>query len=200
MAVKAGPAPDPATAMGMGFPGPWFRWSEDTWIVPLDEEGLRRPMKVVTGFRWVAFSAEEGIEGRIDRFAAEAKTAHVPAAVADTIPMERRCEVRYDSDQATTLTILGPEPIRMAARLLNCSGRGFCLESSREFKPGTAVRIDIGAGLFLGEITYCRPESEKFRIGIEIEQMLGDTIELARLMRAILGDPAPKSPQSVRTP
>ena len=54
---------------------------------------------------------------------------------------------------------------------------------------GAAVRLDRADDLFLGEVSYCRPDPQGgYLVGIEIQQTLASLGALTNLMGRLLGE------------
>ena len=85
-----------------------------------------------------------------------------------------------------TITTMGAERKAITGTVLNASGTGLGLAVSEPVEPGTAVRIDLGEVLLLGEIVYCQPAKGAWAIGLELDQVLVASNELATLAREIL--------------
>ena len=66
------------------------------------------------------------------------------------------------------------------------------LAIDRPLPLDSAVRVQIGRSIFLGEVCYCRADSGGFAVGLMLDQVLQETIDLQPLIGAILpdGDPA----------
>lgn len=59
----------------------------------------------------------------------------------------------------------------------------------RDISVGTAMRLDFENQLVLGEVCYCQAAGDSsFIIGLELEQSLSNLDDLARLVRALIGD------------
>ncbi len=75
---------------------------------------------------------------------------------------------------------------KVAAKIINLSGRGVSLAVDETIAMGEAVRIDLDDSLLLGEICYCRPESGSFVIGIEMSNVIPAMTDLRKLVAAIM--------------
>lgn len=91
-------------------------------------------------------------------------------------------------DVEVAVSVLGPVPQEMTARLLDSSGSGILLRTPRALPCGSPVRIEGGDILLLGDVCRCEPGEEHFRIAVQVRHSLGGLTELARLNRILLGD------------
>ena len=92
--------------------------------------------------------------------------------------MERRREVRLTPLQTIEATVLrgGREPV--AGTVLDMSGRGVCLRLPGPVTPGAAIQVEAGDMMLLGEVRYCEPVQDAFRVGIDIRHTLTRLAEL----------------------
>lgn len=102
--------------------------------------------------------------------------------------MEQRAEPRLATNQEVRFTVLGPRPSESVARIVNASGAGVRLELDRAVKPGTPVKIEYDDTLLLGETCYCQRSGEAFAVGVQMDQALLHTEELARLSQRLLDE------------
>jgi hypothetical protein len=101
--------------------------------------------------------------------------------------MDSRQEPRLEIDQEISLTLLGAAETAIPARIVNVSGKGIGLESSRPLPPGSALKIELADTLLLGEVVYCRERGARYQVGIALEQALYNTRGLAALAERLLG-------------
>jgi hypothetical protein len=66
-------------------------------------------------------------------------------------------------------------------------GRGLSIILPERVPVNSAVRVDEGNRLLLGEVVYCEAHENAFRIGVRVEQYLRHTQDLEALRRAIGG-------------
>lgn len=103
--------------------------------------------------------------------------------------MERRRDRRFDAETQLQMAVLrmdGEEHV--PARLRNLSGRGMSLLLEGPVPVGTAVRVEIGDRLLLGEICHVREEANGFLTGLRLQHSLTSMTDLARLVAAIMGE------------
>jgi hypothetical protein len=102
--------------------------------------------------------------------------------------MDRRKEPRLRADEPALMTVLD-EPGRVfAGRIADMSGRGMRLLVEEPVRPGAAVQVDWADALLLGEVCYCQVAEGGYSIGLNFEQALFDTAELARLAAKLIGE------------
>jgi len=97
--------------------------------------------------------------------------------------MDQRREPRIDVGQPVAVTVLGENEIRHTATARNASGRGLALEMPAPVIPGTALKIEFGDSILLGEAVYCENGSAPHLVGVEIDQVLCGLSALAKKLR-----------------
>ena len=58
------------------------------------------------------------------------------------------------------------------ARILNQSNRGMLVTLPERMPPGAAVRLLAQGKLYVGEVIYCLPEEDGFKVGLVVDQAL----------------------------
>lgn len=105
--------------------------------------------------------------------------------------MERRREPRIRIDQPIRLTVLDGNasdvPAGTPAKTLDASGKGMRILLDRPIVAGTAVKIETGDSLILGEVCYSFPHLTGFAVGIEVDQVLSGLGELNQIHSRLLG-------------
>jgi hypothetical protein len=101
--------------------------------------------------------------------------------------MDSRSQPRLETDEPVHVTVLGECDTRFLGRITNTSMRGIGLLADQPAPIGSAVKVEWGETLLLGEVCHCRLEGAGYAIGLELEHALYHTEELARLA-AILMD------------
>jgi hypothetical protein len=66
----------------------------------------------------------------------------------------------------------------LAGRIKNVSVRGVGLELRCRIAAGAAIRIDLKDALLLGEVIFCREDTESYYAGVELEHALFGLREL----------------------
>ena len=100
--------------------------------------------------------------------------------------MDSRSQPGLETDEPVHVTVLGECDTKFLGRITNSSTRGIGLRIDRLVPLGSAVKVEWGQTLLLGEVRYCRPEGDGFTIGLDLEHALYHTEELARLARRLL--------------
>jgi hypothetical protein len=101
--------------------------------------------------------------------------------------MEQRRYARFAGNQAAWISIYGKEEVRIPGQIKNVSGRGIGLEVGREIGTGTAVKIEVSDSMLLGEAMYCRPEGDRFYVGVQLDQALYSLMALSRTVQELTG-------------
>jgi hypothetical protein len=91
-----------------------------------------------------------------------------------------------ETNEPVHVTVLGQYETKFLGRIKNFSGRGIGLLAGQPAPLGSAVKLESGHILLLGEVRYCRPEGDGFAIGLDLEHALYNTEELARLAKHLL--------------
>jgi hypothetical protein len=99
--------------------------------------------------------------------------------------MDRRRNERFEVDQEVSVTLLGDRELTMPGKLVNLSGRGLGLEVREPLAAGSAVKIDSGDNLFVGEVVYCKPSGARFQAGIELQEAIRNVSGLRELMEQL---------------
>ena len=85
--------------------------------------------------------------------------------------------------------------MKLEGQLVNLSGGGFRLLANGRIRLNAAVRIDMPDAVLLGEVCYCHAAGDgTFAIGLESQQILSHTRDLARLMQSLAGTAPRQAP------
>ena len=103
--------------------------------------------------------------------------------------MDRRRHPRFDTDQPVSLTVLGAHATTLDGVVLNISGSGMRLMLDCRIPLNTAVRIDLGDSIFLGEVCYTEPAGDRFATGLVLDQVLQPSVGLEPLIQALRPEP-----------
>jgi hypothetical protein len=79
------------------------------------------------------------------------------------------------------------------AYLLDISGSGLQLRLPIAVPCGTAVKIEGGDTLMLGEVCRCEPAGGAYTAGVQVCQTLSSLMELELRNRVLIGEGKPKS-------
>ena len=104
--------------------------------------------------------------------------------------MEQRAEMRFAIDQPVAVVLLGGQEFRETAQVTNVSAAGLQLMLDRYVPVGSAIKIELGNALALGEVVYCRTEGSHSLVGIKLEQVLNGLAELNRTLMELAEEPA----------
>lgn len=88
-------------------------------------------------------------------------------------------------DAAVTV-LSGTQARVMQGRVVDLSGRGLRLILPEAIAPNTAVKIEIGEQLLLGEVAYVHDSDGEWHIGVEVRHALLHTPDLERLRHSLL--------------
>lgn len=117
--------------------------------------------------------------------------------------MDRRKETRFPSNQSVKLTLLNIDPNEekvFDANLLNISGRGMSLETPLSFEINSAIRVDIGQQVFLGEVCHCQPaENGAYLLGLYCKETMKDK-DLYQMYRALMEQEEEMNQKPARVP
>jgi hypothetical protein len=109
--------------------------------------------------------------------------------------MNQRRESRTSANQSVWVTLYEAVETRICGRIRNVSGRGLGLELDQRIGVGTAIRIDLEDSMLLGEVIYCRPETDGvFYAGVELEQALNGLAALGEMLRGFSDEPSASEP------
>ncbi len=98
--------------------------------------------------------------------------------------MDLRRQLRFKSDMQAKVTNLDGPGVPTTARLLDVSTHGVGLALTCELAPGTAVKVEWGSTVLLGEIVYCEPRNSEFIAGLEVEDAIYDSGDLKQIWDA----------------
>jgi hypothetical protein len=102
--------------------------------------------------------------------------------------MDLRSEPRWKADDPVEVTVLGEPETRFAGRITNFSSYGVGLLTDRPVAMGVAVKVEWSNTLLLGEVCHCRAVAQGFSIGLSLEHVLYNTVQLAELARRLLDE------------
>jgi PilZ domain len=100
--------------------------------------------------------------------------------------MDSRSQPRLEANEPVHVTVLGACDTKFLGRITHSSSRGIGILADQPAPLGSAVKVEWGHILLLGEVCHCRPEGDGYTIGLELEHALYHTEELARLAAILL--------------
>jgi len=101
--------------------------------------------------------------------------------------MNQRRDSRWAANAAACITVFGPVDRLIQGQVRNVSRRGIGLEVDTPIPPGSALKVQIGDSMLLGEVIYCRADGDKYYAGVELEQVLHGLVELSQTVREFAG-------------
>ena len=103
--------------------------------------------------------------------------------------MERRKQPRFEVAHTVQVTVLDEPPTQLEGRVVNVSGGGFRLLTDGMIRLNAAIRVDMTDAVLLGEVCYCLEEEDGvYAIGLESQQILSHTHDLAQLVKSLSGN------------
>lgn len=98
--------------------------------------------------------------------------------------MERRQEFRVPTDKPVAVTLFTEPELRLQTRVRDVSPLGMAIEAPQRVAPGSAVKIEIGDDLFLGEVVHCRVLAPAgWLLGLRFTQVLSGLAALNLMVR-----------------
>lgn len=88
--------------------------------------------------------------------------------------------------ETVALTNLDGTEASQACPVLELKSHAMQLKLSKCVEVGSAVKVETGDTLSLGEVSYCRPEGDGYVVWVELFQALHNVSEMSRLARALL--------------
>ena len=97
--------------------------------------------------------------------------------------MDSRRDVRVPVNRPIVLTVLGEPEVRVSATVKDASSLGLGLIAENAVKTGSAVKIEIGDAIFLGEVVYCREGDQASFVGVRLSQVLSGLAALSKMVQ-----------------
>lgn len=73
----------------------------------------------------------------------------------------------------------------MLGQVIDSSQHGMALQLPSPVPPGSAIKVECGDALVLGEVSYCNPDHGSYRAGLVVKHRLAGLAELHRLNRSL---------------
>jgi hypothetical protein len=73
----------------------------------------------------------------------------------------------------------------MLGQVLDISNFGMALSLPSPVPSGSAIKVEYGDALVLGEVSYCTPRDGAYRAGLVVKHRLSGMAQLHRLNRAM---------------
>lgn len=112
--------------------------------------------------------------------------------------MERRQQLRVPSNKPVSVTVFTLPEVRLEATVKDVSALGMAIEAPQGVAPGSAVKIEAGDDLFLGEVVHCRAlEHGGWFLGLRFTQVLSGLSALSGMVREFEAamQPLPRVPR-----
>ena len=98
---------------------------------------------------------------------------------------ERRRQPRISLSHRASVTDLTHQVCLDPSEILDFSGRGMALLVSKPAPVNSAIRIDWDDALLLGYVCYHEPQGDRFRMGLQLNQALSGTRDIAQLLQQL---------------
>ena len=111
--------------------------------------------------------------------------AQAPPASAEKPSVKPKLELLEGQD--VQLTVLGEKGWSGFGRFVRIEAQSVTVECESAVRSGTALRLDTGGALLLGECSRCEVHGLRFEVHIRLEQVIPSMSDLAKLVSAICG-------------
>jgi hypothetical protein len=99
--------------------------------------------------------------------------------------VDRCIHERHPTDLQVRVTEIEDREFSASGQVIEISDLGIGVYLPLQFKPGSAVQLDIKDSVLYGFILYSTPERSYFRTGIEVVQVLMVELEPSQSLAAI---------------
>jgi PilZ domain len=99
---------------------------------------------------------------------------------------DKRSEPRHVVHTAATVDVLGDQPFSLPAEVVNVSARGMRLVLAEPIVADAALRIHLGLDQYLGEVTYCGRDGDRYFVGIELINVMRNAAAVSEHFQRIL--------------
>ena len=106
--------------------------------------------------------------------------------------MDRRGHKRYPADFIAEVTVVDDPGYCSSGEVLDVSESGIGVSLPHQIAAGSAVRLKVNDSMLHGFVVHSTPQNSRFRVGIEVIQVLIGDSELSQLLRATLEDVMPE--------
>jgi hypothetical protein len=89
-------------------------------------------------------------------------------------------------ETVAAFTKLDDAEVSLHCPVLGLDGHMMQLKLPKWVDTGSAVKVETGDTMSLGEVSYCRPEGDGYVVWVELLQSLHHVAELSRLAHALL--------------
>jgi hypothetical protein len=105
--------------------------------------------------------------------------------------MERRQHERFRVQFEARITKLDEKRQAVLGRVTDASNSGLSILLPLAVKPQDLLQFEIADSVMYAHVIHAAPEGVEFRVGVEVEQVLLGTTELAGLLKKTLIDAMP---------
>ncbi|MBS1874440.1 MAG: PilZ domain-containing protein [Acidobacteria bacterium] len=88
----------------------------------------------------------------------------------------------------------------VAGDMVDVSAAGVCVVTASRMDLGTVVRVEFSEGCLFGQVIHVTPDANRYRVGIEIFDVLLEKSDLARLVESALHPDAEDAPTEEARP
>ncbi|HTS62069.1 MAG TPA: PilZ domain-containing protein [Candidatus Acidoferrales bacterium] len=99
--------------------------------------------------------------------------------------MDHRHFKRHPGNQPASITLFGTPETRIPGRIRNISGQGMGIEVGQPVESGTELKIEVPRTALLGKAIYCRPDGDRFYIGVRLDEPLRTLIAMSRALEEL---------------
>ena len=89
-------------------------------------------------------------------------------------------------ETVAVLTNLDDAQVSQSCPVCGLDGHRMQLKLAKQVDIGSAVKVEAGDTMSLGEVSYCHPEGDGYVVCVEVLQALHNVTELSRLARALV--------------
>jgi hypothetical protein len=87
---------------------------------------------------------------------------------------DRRQEIREQSDQQVTITVLSAREISFGGYLIDISRCGMGLLTTQELNRGATLGVEWGETIIIAEVVRCCKEVTRYHVGLRISYIILD--------------------------
>ena len=99
---------------------------------------------------------------------------------------DKRSEPRQTVRTAATVDVLGDQPFSLAAEVVNVSSHGMRLVMAEPILADTPLRVHLGLDQYLGEVTHCGLDGDRYFVGIELINVMRNAAAVSEHFHRIL--------------
>jgi PilZ domain len=104
--------------------------------------------------------------------------------------MDHRRFKRHAGNQPANITLCGAQEVCIQGHIKNISGEGMGIEVDQPIDSGTPLKIQVPKSVLLGKAVYCRPQGDRFYVGIRLDEPLRTLVAMSRALEDLQMRPA----------